>query len=75
MILYTVDAGVVEQADTRDLKSLALKSVPVRSRSPAPTPSHFGNKMVGGCFFIWKIGHILANMECVRKNTQKEVIL
>ena len=29
-------AGVVEQADTRDLKSLALKSVPVRSRSPAP---------------------------------------
>ena len=29
-------AGVVEQADTRDLKSLAVKSVPVRSRSPAP---------------------------------------
>ena len=29
-------AAVVEQADTRDLKSLALKSVPVRSRSPAP---------------------------------------
>ena len=29
-------AGVVEQADTRDLKSLALKSVPVRSRSAAP---------------------------------------
>ena len=27
---------MVEQADTRDLKSLALKSVPVRSRSPAP---------------------------------------
>ena len=29
-------AAVVEQADTRDLKSLALKSVPVRSRSAAP---------------------------------------
>ena len=29
-------AGVVEQADTRDLKSLAVKSVPVRSRSAAP---------------------------------------
>ena len=29
-------AAVVEQADTRDLKSLAVKSVPVRSRSAAP---------------------------------------
>ena len=30
------NAGVVEQADTRDLKSLGVKSVPVLSRSPAP---------------------------------------
>ena len=30
------DAGVAEQADARDLKSLGVKPVPVRSRSPAP---------------------------------------
>ena len=29
-------AGMVEQVDTRDLKSLAVKSVPVRFRSAAP---------------------------------------
>ncbi len=29
-------AAVVESADTRDLKSLALKSVPVQVRSAAP---------------------------------------
>ena len=29
-------AAVVEQADTRDLKSLGVKPVPVRSRSAAP---------------------------------------
>ena len=29
-------AGMVKSVDTRDLKSLAVKSVPVRSRSPAP---------------------------------------
>lgn len=32
-ILY---AGVVELADTRDLKSLSSNTVPVRARSPAP---------------------------------------
>lgn len=29
-------AGVVELADTRDLKSLGSNTVPVRARSPAP---------------------------------------
>ena len=29
-------AGMVKSVDTRDLKSLALKSVPVRVRLPAP---------------------------------------
>ena len=42
------DAGVVEQADTRDLKSLAVKSVPVRSRSPAPEKNpHLSTTSVG----------------------------
>ena len=30
-------AGVVELADTRDLKSLGSDTVPVRARSPAPS--------------------------------------
>ena len=30
-------AGVMELADIRDLKSLGVKSVPVRARSPAPS--------------------------------------
>ena len=45
---YTKAAGVVEQADTRDLKSLAVKSVPVRSRSPAPKKKH-----PIGVLFLW----------------------
>ena len=36
MISCPIAAGVVEQADTRDLKSLGVKSVPVRVRLPAP---------------------------------------
>ena len=34
--LHTL-AGVMELADIRDLKSLGVKSVPVRARSPAPS--------------------------------------
>ena len=48
MCYYTEAAGVVEQADTRDLKSLAAKSVPVRSRSPAPKKKH-----PIGVLFLW----------------------
>ena len=46
-ILY---AGVVELADTRDLKSLSSNTVPVRARSPAPIFSrpHTGS----GEFFV-----------------------
>lgn len=46
-ILY---AGVVELADTRDLKSLSSNTVPVRARSPAPKFSrpHTGS----GEFFV-----------------------
>ncbi len=33
-------AGMVEQVDTRDLKSLGVKSVPVRFRLPAPKREH-----------------------------------
>ena len=36
VMINRLKAAVVEQADTRDLKSLGVKSVPVRSRSAAP---------------------------------------
>ena len=36
MCYYCCDAGMVKSVDTRDLKSLAVKSVPVRVRLPAP---------------------------------------
>ena len=48
MLKYGSIAGVVEQADTRDLKSLGVKSVPVRSRSPAPKK----NTPYGVFFFV-----------------------
>ena len=35
--MVTFHAGMVKSVDTRDLKSLAVKSVPVRVRLPAPT--------------------------------------
>ena len=34
--MVTFHAGMVKSVDTRDLKSLAVKSVPVRVRLPAP---------------------------------------
>ena len=42
------NAGVAEQADARDLKSLAGNGVPVRSRSPAPEKTlHLSQTSVG----------------------------
>lgn len=46
-ILY---AGVVELADTRDLKSLSSNTVPVRARSPAPEFSRL--RVEPGEFFV-----------------------
>ncbi len=42
------NAAVVEQVDTRDLKSLGVKSVPVRFRSAAPKKE----TLKGGLFFV-----------------------
>ena len=48
--MHDSHAGMVKSVDTRDLKSLAVKSVPVRVRLPAPINSYFGNKMAVFCF-------------------------
>ena len=45
------NAGMVKSVDTRDLKSLAVKSVPVRVRLPAPC-SHPDFDRVGVGFFF-----------------------
>ena len=43
-------AGVVESADTRDLKSLGSNTVPVQVRSPAPN-----NAILNSLYFFQKV--------------------
>ena len=50
---YKENAAVVESADTRDLKSLGVKSVPVQVRSAAPKKCQ---TLIGLAFFWYKTG-------------------
>ena len=49
-IICVTDAGMVKSVDTRDLKSLAVKSVPVRVRLPAPKHSNPNLLPIGETF-------------------------
>ena len=50
LIYYILDAAVVEQADTRDLKSLGSDTVPVQVRSAAPKHSNPNLLPIGETF-------------------------